>query len=202
MPRQAELVEVGANRLGGKPRVTQRRDRRTLGPLRELLAVVADDESMVDHLRRLVPERAMERGVQRLVRPVIGTSDDVRDPEVEVVDDARQVERRRAVVAPEHHALEALRQPGFPGRLQMALGARALPRRPVVPDDPEPAQIVEHALLAAGDISPGSVSSMRSSSQSPKSLFATALRAFPTWSEPVGLGAKRTRFMPQTVVQR
>src|SRR5438034_11683976 len=37
-----------------------------------------------------------------------------------------------------------------------------------------------------------SVSSIRSRNQSPKSRFATALRALPTWSDPVGLGAKRT----------
>src|SRR5947208_1414566 len=39
-----------------------------------------------------------------------------------------------------------------------------------------------------------SVSSMRSSSQSPSRRFATAVSALPTCSEPVGLGANRTRF--------
>src|SRR5690348_15285067 len=51
----------------------------------------------------------------------------------------------------------------------------------------------------------GSVSSIRSSSQSPNLRFATALSALPTWSDPVGLGAKRTRVMSRTyrgVVQR
>src|SRR5437762_13415853 len=42
-----------------------------------------------------------------------------------------------------------------------------------------------------------SVSSIRSRNQSPKSRFATAVRALPTWSDPVGLGAKRTRFIPR-----
>ena len=51
----------------------------------------------------------MQVGVQLLVRPVIRAADHVGDPEVDVVDDAREVERRRAVVAPEHHALETLR---------------------------------------------------------------------------------------------
>src|SRR5436190_2386007 len=39
----------------------------------------------------------------------------------------------------------------------------------------------------------GSVSSIRSSIQSPNARFATALSAFPTCRLPVGLGAKRTR---------
>ena len=38
-----------------------------------------------------------------------------------------------------------------------------------------------------------SVSSIRSSSHSPRRRFTTAERALPRWSEPVGLGAKRTR---------
>src|SRR6476619_4440052 len=41
----------------------------------------------------------------------------------------------------------------------------------------------------------GSVSSIRSSIQSPRPRLATALRALPTCREPVGLGAKRTLFI-------
>ena len=104
------------------------------------------------HLRRLRAERAMQRGVQLLVRPVVGAADHVRDPEVDVVDDAREMERRRAVVAPERDALEALRQPGLARRREVALGALALPHRPVVPLDPEPAQVLEDRLLAAGHV--------------------------------------------------
>src|SRR5512133_3977745 len=44
-----------------------------------------------------------------------------------------------------------------------------------------------------------SVSSIRSRYQSPKSRLATALNALPTWSDPVGLGAKRTLFMPASL---
>ena len=40
-----------------------------------------------------------------------------------------------------------------------------------------------------------SVSSIRNSIQSPRTRFATALSALPTCNEPVGLGAKRTRFI-------
>ena len=152
MPRQAELLEVRAHRLGRVAGIAQRRDRRALGALRQLLAVVADHEPVVDDLRGRRPERAMERRVQLLVRPVIRAANHVRDPEVGVVDDAREVERRRLVVPPEHHALEALRQPGGPRRLEMASRARALPHRSLVPGDPEPGQVAEHALLAAGHV--------------------------------------------------
>src|SRR3954454_5409015 len=41
----------------------------------------------------------------------------------------------------------------------------------------------------------GSVSSIRSSIQSPRPRLATALSALPTCREPVGLGAKRTLFI-------
>src|SRR5688572_20906863 len=46
-----------------------------------------------------------------------------------------------------------------------------------------------------GTLRVGSVSSTRSNSQSPSERLATALNALPTWSEPVGLGANRTRFI-------
>ena len=46
---------------------------------------------------------------------------------------------------------------------------------------------------------PTSVSSIRSRSQSPRRRFATAERALPRWSEPVGLGAKRTRTLIRSV---
>ena len=57
---------------------------------------------MVDVLRRLRPERLVQAPVQVLVRPVVVPTDHVRDREVDVVDDAREVVRGRAVVAPEH----------------------------------------------------------------------------------------------------
>ena len=72
--------------------------------------------------------------------------------EIGIVDDAGQVEGRAAVVAPEHHALEALRQPGGPRRLEVARRALALPDRALVPPDAEPAQIGEHPVLASGHV--------------------------------------------------
>src|SRR5436190_485430 len=50
-----------------------------------------------------------------------------------------------------------------------------------------------------GTFRAGSVSSIRRSSQSPNVRLATALRALPTWRDPVGLGAKRTRFIAQNL---
>ncbi len=87
---------------------------------------------------------------KRLVRAVVVSADHVRDPEVGVVDDARQVVGGGAVVAEEHHALEPLRQPGR--RLAVAVEPLALPDRPFVPFDPEPAEVVEDRLFAAGQV--------------------------------------------------
>ncbi len=106
----------------------------------------------MDHLGRLEPERAEERGMQLLVRAVVGAADHVRDLKVGVVDDAREMEGRRAVVAPEHHAVEALRQAGGVRGLEVAPCALALAHRAFVPVDPEPAQVVEDSALAAGDV--------------------------------------------------
>ena len=60
-------------------------------------------------LGRFHAERLEQAAVQWLVRPVIVATQDVRDPEVDVIDDAREVVRRRAVLAPEHHPAEPLR---------------------------------------------------------------------------------------------
>ena len=58
MAGQAELLEVGANRLGRDAALTEGGDGRAGGALGELLPVVADDEAVVDHLGRLEAERA------------------------------------------------------------------------------------------------------------------------------------------------
>ena len=139
----------------------------------------------------------MQRCVQLLVRPVVRAADHVRDLEVDVVDDAREVERRRAVVAPEHHSLEALRQPGLARRLEMPRGARALPDRPLVPVDAEPPQILEHASSPPGEV-PGGIGVVDPQQQPVAEIAGWRRRssALPTCSDPVGLGAKRTRFIP------
>ena len=97
--RQAELLEVAAHGLGGDPCLPQRGDGRALGPLGELLAVLAEDQPVVDELGRLRAERLEQPPVELLVRPVVVAADDVRDAEVDVVDDAREVVGRRPVLA-------------------------------------------------------------------------------------------------------
>ena len=105
-----------------------------------------------------------------------------------------------AVVAPEHHALEPLRQPRLARRLEVPCGARALAHRALVPVDAEPAQVVEHAVLAARRGSgPGRCRRSAAASSRRSARLATALSALPTWSEPVGLGAKRTRVIAGTL---
>jgi hypothetical protein len=65
--------------------------------LRQLAAVRAKDEAVVEVLRRPLTERLGERPVQRLVRPMIGPPQNVRDPEVDVVDHAGELIRGRSV---------------------------------------------------------------------------------------------------------
>ena len=154
--RQLQLLQVRTHRLGGVAVLPQRGDSRAVRALRQLLSVGADEEAVVDHLRRLRAERTMQRGVQLLVRPVIRTADDVRDAEVDVVDDGREMERRRAVVAPEHHTVEPLWQRRLLRCCQMTLRALALAHRPLVPLDPEPAQVLDDRLLSAREV-PGGV---------------------------------------------
>ena len=55
-------------------------------------------------------ERACEPAVQRLVRPVVVAADDVRDPEVDVVDDGRELVRGGAVLPEQRDAVEAARR--------------------------------------------------------------------------------------------
>ena len=62
---------------------------------------------MMDVLRRLEAERAREPLLELGVRAVVGTADHVRDLEVVVVDDAREVIRRAAVRPEERRAPEA-----------------------------------------------------------------------------------------------
>ena len=131
--------------------------------------------------------------MERLVRPVVVPADHVRDPEVDVVHHARQVIGGRAVLANEGRAVEALAE--LRGGLELAFAAVALPDGSLLPLEPEPLEVAQQLLLPPGTLRAGSVSSIRSSSQSPNARLATALSAFPTWSDPVGLGAKRTRFM-------
>ena len=104
--RHAELLEVAANRLAGDAGVAQRRDGRAGRALGELLAVLAEDQAVVDELGRRRAERLEQAAVQLLVRAMVEAAHDVRDPEVDVVDDAREVVGRGAVLAEERRAPE------------------------------------------------------------------------------------------------
>ena len=104
----------------------------------------------MDVLRRPGAERLGQGGVQRLVGTMVVPPNHVCDPEVDVVNDACKVVGRRPVLAQERHALEALGKPR--SHLAVPVGAVALPHGPLVPLDPEPAQVVEDRLLAAGHV--------------------------------------------------
>ena len=96
------------------------------------------------------PSARDERAVQRLVRPVVVAADHVGDPEVEVVDDARKVVGR---VPSSRSSVTPWKRCGQSGRrLAVARLPLALAHRPLVPVDPEPAQVVEDRLLAAGQV--------------------------------------------------
>ena len=164
----------------------------------------------MDHLGQLTAERARDPALQLLVRAMVRAADHVRDAEVEVVGDRRQLVGGRAV----RHGAASRRRGGAsrprrasapPSRLRTLRPRRrrASPRSlcrtgPSSHVDAEPSEVVEDRRLAALRRSAsGSVSSIRSTSTPPRSSakrrFATAVSALPRWSEPVGLGANRTR---------
>ena len=93
--------------------------------------------------------------MELLVRSMIGAPNHVRDREVVIIDDACEMERRRAVVAPEHYAVKTLFDTRRSRRVEVALRPLALPDRPLVPGDAEPGEIVQDRLLAAGNVSRG-----------------------------------------------
>src|SRR5690349_7102033 len=88
--------------------------------------------------------------MQRLVRTVVEPADDVRDPEVDVVDDAREVICRAAVGPKQSDPVEALAElrAGF----AVAAGTFALPYRPLVPLEPQPLEVPDDLLLPARNV--------------------------------------------------
>jgi hypothetical protein len=151
VPRDAELLQIGAHRGAREPELAKRCDRRPGGALGELLAVVSQDQPVVDIFRRSRAEGLVQAAMEWLVRPVVVAAVDVGDAEVDVVDHARQVIRRRAVFPQERDAFEAV-GPDLGGRVAIALLALALPDRPLLPIDPEPAQVLEDRLLPARNV--------------------------------------------------
>ena len=67
-----------------------------------------EDQPVVDVLGRFRAERLGQLSMKRLVRPVVVPADHVRDPEVDVVDHAREVIRRGPVLAEERDPPESV----------------------------------------------------------------------------------------------
>ena len=172
----------------------------------------------MDHLGQLTADRAGDPALQRLVRTVIRAADDVRDPE-------RRGRRRRSragrsrvpsarrSVTPSSRSEPSASRVAPPVALGDAAGRRvdvaalALAQRALVPRDPEPAEVVAGSPPRRPAPSASrSVSSIRARAHrrcsSAKRRFATAVSALPRCSEPVGLGAKRTRTRDASGVDR
>ena len=150
MLRHAELLEVCAHRFGRDP---DSRSDATVAPSARFESLRPSSpriEAVVDELRRRRAERLEEPPVHRLVRTVVVAADDVRDAEIDVVDDRRELVRRRAVLAQERDALEPVAERR--ADLAMAVGALALAHRPLVPRDAEPLEVGDDRLLPALDV--------------------------------------------------
>ena len=145
-----QLVEICACRLGRNARVSERCNRRARGTLRELAAVLTENQPVVDELRRRRTKRLEHAPLQRFVRPVVVAAHDVRDAEVDVVDDRRELVRRRAVLAQESDAFEPV--PERRSHLAVPLRPVALPHGPLVPGDPEPFQVLQDRVLPTRNV--------------------------------------------------
>ena len=161
---QPQLVEIGAHRATRDAFVAQIRDRRVPVPLGELLPILAKDQPVMDHLGQLRAQSTRDRLVQREIRPVVGAADDVRDAELEIVDNGRELVGRCAVLAQERRTRlgnephRPVRRVGRGARLEHPLGrgrvdgpAVALADRSLVPPDLEPSEIGEHGALPTRD---------------------------------------------------
>src|SRR4051795_6863234 len=104
----------------------------------------------MDELGGRRAEGQEELSVQRFVRTVVEAAHDVRDAEVGVVDHARKVIRRAAVLAQERDAVEALAERG--ARLAVATLPLALPNGPFVPLEAQPAQVFHQLFLTARNV--------------------------------------------------
>ena len=111
----AELLEIPPDCRARDPLFPQRGNRRSRRALGQLFAVLAEDEPVVDDLGRARAEGKEQPPVKILVGAVIEAAHDVRDAEVDVVHDAREVVGGRAVLAHERDAVEAVpeRRAGF-----------------------------------------------------------------------------------------
>ena len=176
-------------------------------PLRELLAVITQEQPVMQHLRKPAAERVRDPPLNLLVRPVVGAADDVGDTELEIVGDGgradtsrfhpggqassppRRTEPSSSCTAP----CSSARPIASAYRADRSL-CRSGPSSHATPSQPRSSRI---ASSPPGTLRAGSVSSIRRTRTPPrasaKARLATALSALPRWSDPVGLGAKRTR---------
>src|SRR5262249_35716871 len=107
----------------------------------------------VGDLRRRRSACLEQPAVERLVRAVVEAAHDVRDPEVDVVDDGRELVRRTPVRAQESDAVEPIAE--LRARLAMPVRAVALAYRTLVPLDAQPAEVADDLLLPAGKVARG-----------------------------------------------
>jgi hypothetical protein len=147
----SQLVQVAPHGLRGDAGVAEGGHGRAELALGELAPVLAEDQPVMDVLGWLCAERARQVAVELLVRAVVVAADDVRDPEVDVVDDACELVRGGAVLAQKRDLAEAIA--AEPGR---SLGVDVLPfalaDRALVPLDAEPPEVCANRLLAARNV--------------------------------------------------
>ncbi len=103
----AEQGQVVDHRLRQEPSVAVVEERHVVASLRELLALLVDDEGQVAELDRpVIAERAAQQQLLgRHVQQVL-TPDDVRDVHLAVIDRVRDEERRRTVCAAQDEVLD------------------------------------------------------------------------------------------------
>src|SRR5947208_7513818 len=150
---QSELFEVAANGGGRDALLTEGAHRGARRSLGQLSSILAEDQTVVDEFGRRRAERFGEPPVELLVRPVVVAANDVRDPEIDVVHDAGEVVGGAAVLAHKRDPVETVAE--LPAGLRITSGALALADRAFVPHDPEPGEIGEDRVLAAGYVALG-----------------------------------------------
>ena len=203
VPRQPQLLEIRPHRLGGKPLLAEvGADDRAGARFASFRPSGAEQQPVMDVLRRLAAEGpGSAAGLQLGVRTVVAAAEDVRDIRNR---DRRLPSRAGTSGSPsvaERGAAEA--EGAFGARLAERMrrprGA-AHTARSAAPD-PRPSRCPSQSRSAEVSLAPPSTlrvgschrcSSSRPSCSSAKRRLATALSALPRWSEPVGLGAKRT----------
>ena len=156
MPRQRRAPRgTRARPRPGMPVLAQRRDGRAVARFESFCPSSPRISPWWTNSGGVAPSASKSRRCSGLVRPVVVAADDVRDPEVDVVDDASRAgtsasRPRAASVIP----LEAVAPPSERRlrRLAVPVGALALAHRPLVPRDPEPLEVGEDRLLPARDV--------------------------------------------------